>query len=114
MSAERARLGSRLTGIRDRIDAAYIDKLDGKISEEFWRRKTDEWTIEEHQATLAIDSLANAEIADRSLDAERVFELAIKAYSLYVSQDSAEKAKLLRLMCSNFSVDGVTVTPTYR
>jgi hypothetical protein len=43
-----------------------------------------------------------------------VFELANKAYLLYVSQNSDEKAKLLRLMCSNFSVDGVTVTPTYR
>jgi hypothetical protein len=114
LSAERTRLESRLTGIRNRIDAAYIDKLDGKISEEFWRRKTDEWTLEEQQVNLAIAGLTNAEMADRALDAERVFELVNKAYLLYVSQNSDEKAKLLRLMCSNFSVDGVTVTPTYR
>ena len=43
-----------------------------------------------------------------------MFELANKAYSLYVSHDSGEKAKLLRMMCSNFSVDGLTVTPAYR
>ncbi len=114
LSAERTRLESRLTGIRNRIDAAYIDKLDGKISEEFWRRKTDEWTLEEQQLKLAIDGLANAATSDRAVDAQRVFELSNKAYSLYVSQDSAEKAKLLRMMCSNFSVDGVSVTPSYR
>ncbi len=36
------------------------------------------------------------------------------AYSLYVSQDSVEKAKLLRMLFSNCSVDAVSVTPTYR
>jgi site-specific DNA recombinase len=114
LSAERTRFESRLTGIRNRIDAAYIDKLDGKISEEFWCRKTGEWTLEEHQVKLALDGLANAATSDRALDAQRLFELANKAYLLYVSQDSGEKAKLLRMMCSNFSVDGVSVTPTYR
>jgi hypothetical protein len=36
VSAERTRLESRLTGVRNRMDAAYADKLDGKIPEEFW------------------------------------------------------------------------------
>lgn len=45
---------------------------------------------------------------------ERIFELANKAYSLYVSQDSTEKAKLLRMLFSNCSVSDVSVTPTYR
>jgi hypothetical protein len=34
MSAERTRLESRLTAIRNRMEAAYIDKLDGKITED--------------------------------------------------------------------------------
>jgi hypothetical protein len=77
-------------------------------------RKTDEWTLEEQQVKLAIDGLAIAETTDRALDAQRVFELANKDYLLYVSQNSDEKAKLLRMMCSNFSVDSVTVTPTHQ
>jgi hypothetical protein len=51
---------------------------------------------------------------NRALDAQKVFELANKAYSLYFSQDSTERAKLLRMMCSNFSVDAVSGTPAYR
>lgn len=45
------------------MDAAYVDKLDGKISEDFWQRKMSEWQIEEHQVGMAIDGLASAEIA---------------------------------------------------
>jgi hypothetical protein len=43
-----------------------------------------------------------------------VLELAKKAYLLYVSRDSTEKANLLRMLCSNFSLDAVSVTPAYR
>ena len=91
---ERVRLTSRLTAIRNRMDAAYGDKLDGKIPEDFWERKMTEWRTEEKQVKLALDGLASSENTDRALDAQRVFELSNKAYLLCLSQDSAEKAKL--------------------
>ena len=37
------RLQQRLTAVRNRLDQAYLDKLDGKITEEFWSRKSAEW-----------------------------------------------------------------------
>jgi hypothetical protein len=33
------------------VDQAYQDKLAGKISEEFWMRKSGEWQEEENQPT---------------------------------------------------------------
>jgi site-specific DNA recombinase len=114
VSAERTRLEVRLTGIRSRMDAAYVDKLDRKIPEDFWERKMSDWRIEEQQMKMAIQGLSNAETGDRALDAQRIFELANRAHSLYVSQNPVEKAKLLRLMFSNFSIDAVSVTPTCR
>jgi hypothetical protein len=33
------------------MDQAYQDKLAGKISEEFWMRKSGEWQEEENQPT---------------------------------------------------------------
>jgi site-specific DNA recombinase len=114
VSSERTRLETRLTGIRNRMDAAYVDKLDGKIPEDFWERKMSEWRMEEQQVKMAIQGLSNAETGDRALDAQRIFELANKAYSLYVSQNPVEKAKLLKMLFSNCSVDAVSVTPTYR
>lgn len=114
LSAERSRLNARLTLIQNRMDAAYADKLDGKIPEDFWNRKMTEWRNKEQQVRMAIDGLASAENGDKVLDAQRVFELANKAYLLYILQDSTEKAKLLRMLCSNFSVDDVSATPAYR
>ena len=114
LSAERTRLESRITLVRNRMDAAYADKLDGKITEEFWQRKTSHWQMEEQQSKMALDGLASAETTDRALDAEKLFELANRAYYLYLSQDSAERAKLLRIMCSNFSVNAVSATPVWR
>ena len=71
LSAERARLESRITLNRSRMDAAYTDKLDGKITDEFWQRKRNDWQMEEQQAKMALDRLANAETSDRALDAEK-------------------------------------------
>ena len=49
--------------------------------------------MEEQQVQMAISGLANAEAGDRVLDAERVFELANKAYSVYISQYPVEKGQ---------------------
>ena len=76
------------------------------MSRDFWERKMSEWRTEEQQVKMAIDGLAIAEAGDRAL--------ANRAYLLYVSQDSTEKAKLLRMLCSNFSADTVSIEPTYR
>jgi catechol-2,3-dioxygenase len=43
------------------MDAAYTDKLDGKIPEDFWERKMSEWRVEEQQVKMAIDGLTSAE-----------------------------------------------------
>ena len=114
LQLERSRLELRLTGIRNRLDRAYTDKLDGKISEDFWERRTNEWRIEEQQLKAAIERVDNGDQEERALDAERVFELANRSYSLYVSHDRTEKARLLRTLFSSCSVDAIQATPTFR
>jgi hypothetical protein len=76
----------RLTAVRSRIDQAYTDKLDGKISEEFCPRKTAEWQLEEQQIVMAMQGLREAS-PDTLLNAKRTLELANKAYFLYVTQN---------------------------
>jgi hypothetical protein len=61
-----------MTGIRNRMDMAYVDKLDGKIPEDFWERKMSEWRMEEQQVKMAIQGLGNAETGNRALDAQRI------------------------------------------
>jgi site-specific DNA recombinase len=113
ITAQRNALQPRLTAVRRRIDQAYQDKLDGKIPEEFWKRKMAEWTREERSiqdALARLDQPAN----DRLLTAQRTLELANKAYSLYLTRNPQEQAQLLRMVLLNCAIDGASVQPTYR
>jgi catechol-2,3-dioxygenase len=38
----------------------YLDKLEGKIPEDFWERKMSDWRMEEQQVKMAIQGLINA------------------------------------------------------
>jgi hypothetical protein len=73
-----------------------------------------DWRAEEQQVRLALNGLESADACDQALDAQRILELSNKAHFLYFSQDSFEKAKLLRMLLSNCSVDAVSASPTYR
>jgi len=66
-------------------------------------------------STAQILTLARQESsAGNILAAKRILELANKAYSLYLTQNPTEQAKLLRLVLLNCSIDAVSVHPTYR
>ena len=111
--AEGERLKQRLAQVRGRIERAYVDKLDGKISEEFWAARTSDWSREEQQILIAMQGLAQ-QSPERIANRVRILELANKAYFLYLKQPPAEKAKLLRIVLSNCKVDATSVYPTYR
>jgi site-specific DNA recombinase len=98
--AENERLKLRLAQVRGRIERAYVDKLDGKISEEFWEKRSADWSHEEQQIVMAMEGLKQ-QSPERIIDGVRILELANKAYFLYLKQPPAEKAKLLRIVLSN-------------
>jgi site-specific DNA recombinase len=110
---ERDRLQRRLAGIRARMDQAYLDRLDKKISEDFWQRKNNEWQQEEQQVLLALNALQDAD-PDRLLTASRILELANKAYFLYLRQNPAEQGKLLKIVLLNCAIDGTSLYPNHR
>jgi site-specific DNA recombinase len=110
---ESERLKQRLAQVRNRIEQAYLDKLDGKISEEFWNTRSGNWVQEEQQILMALQGLQQGS-PERILDGVRILELANNAYFLYLTQPASEKAKLLRMVLSNCSVDAGSVYPTYR
>jgi site-specific DNA recombinase len=111
--SESERLRIRLAQARRRIEQAYLDKLDGKITEAFWEAKSSEWNQEEQQILMALDGLER-QSPERLLDGVRILELANKACFLYLKQPPAEKAKLLRIVLSNCKIDAASIEPTYR
>src|SRR5439155_13866901 len=50
-------LNQRLAQVQRRLDMAYQDKLDGKISEELWDRKYTEWQSEERNILTSVQLL---------------------------------------------------------
>ena len=113
ITTQRHVLEQRLASVRRRMDQAYQDKLDGKLPEAFWERNMGEWHEDEQRIQSALARL-QAPTTDRMLDTKRILELANKAYSLYLTQNPAEQARLLRMVLLNCAVDGVSVQPTYR
>ena len=111
---QRARLNRELETVRGRMDATYCDKLDGKISEEFWQRKQADWNAEEQRISLQLEALKEPNETNNLTDVRRIFELAQSAYSLYVTRKPAEQAELLRNVLLNCSIDGVSIYPTYK
>jgi hypothetical protein len=72
-----------------------------------------EWRHQEQCLVTSIGELNEAR-PERLLDAVRILELANKAHFLYLRQNSAEKAKLLKIAPSNCAINATNVYPTYR
>jgi site-specific DNA recombinase len=104
----------RLAALRTRMDQMYEDKLDGKVDEEFWTRKMNDWREQERQLQGVLERLSLPQTPENPLSARRILELANKAYSLYLTRNHAERGQLLKTVLLNCATDGVTVTPTYR
>jgi site-specific DNA recombinase len=107
-------LQQRLSTIRRRMDQIYEDKLDGNIDEEFWNRKQAEYREQERPLEASASSLNSPVTTITVLTAERIFELANKAYSLYRTRNLAERGELLKSVLLNCTTDGVDIWPTYR
>ena len=106
-------LQNQYNRLQSRIDQAYIDKVDGTITEEFWRGKAMEWQLEQEQIR---SRLATHEKANRAYFEEgiKILELANRAYSLYVQQTPHEQRRLLNVLLSNCTLTNGSLRPTYK
>jgi hypothetical protein len=72
-----------------------------------------EWREEQGKIRSKIERHENAHrnYLDEGI---KLLELSQKAYFLYEKQDSHQKARLLKIIQSNCTWDGVSICPTYR
>ncbi|MCB9743878.1 MAG: recombinase zinc beta ribbon domain-containing protein [Alphaproteobacteria bacterium] len=94
------RLEAECAKLQRRIDQAYVDKLDGLITEDFFRRKSSEWRSQQRNArsTIAKHEDANQAYMDEAL---MLLGLGQHAARLFSAQDATGKRKLLNFMVSN-------------
>lgn len=99
--------------IQHRLDAMYEDKLDGRIDQDFYDRKSSEWKLEQDAILKKIE---NHQGANRTYFNEgiKLLELAQRAVILYEKQDMQEKRRIINFVCSNSIWQDGTLVPNYR
>jgi site-specific DNA recombinase len=99
--------------LQHRLDAMYVDKLDGTISPAFFDQKSSEWRSEQADILRKIEQhqRANQTYVDEGV---RLLELAQRAIYLYERQEMREKRRLLDFVFSNSTWKDGCLIPTYR
>lgn len=86
--------------IQHRLDQAYLDKLDGKISEQFWLDQSKKWLLEKENLSLKLLSHQRAD-TNYLENANLIFELIKKAPALLNHAKVTQKRTLMSLLLSN-------------
>ena len=95
------------------IDAAYEDKLEGRIDLVFFNAKRTEWEGQRSEAQREMDRLAHASAKNMDM-AIAVFELANSAYDLLSRREPKEQRRLLEILLSNSELAAGDLTVTFR
>lgn len=97
-----------------RLDAIYVDKIDGKITAEFYEKKFREYTKTVEEAEDALKRL-NKGNADYYRAGYAIHELASRATDIYNSPKATveEKRLLLSKIFSNLSINDEVLKPNY-
>ena len=105
-------LKTRHTNLEKKIEMIYEDKLDGKIPEELWFRKHEQYKEEIRLIEKYIEQHTNANF-DYIESGIQLLNLAKNAYSLYSSQSDIEKRRVLKLLLSNCTLNAGIVHYEY-
>lgn len=91
----------QINKLQNRIDNLYTDKLDGKISEEFWREKHNKWYAEKDDL---LDRLKSINGAARTFDegANLLENFCKYAPQRYLEANAKTKQQILKIIGSNF------------
>jgi len=107
-----AQLQKRYADLQQKMDRAYEDLLDHKITDALWGRKSEEW----REAQIAVRAaMERHEQANQCYFDEgfRILGLAARAHDLWLTQEAKERRKLLDILLSNCSFDGERLRGTY-
>ncbi|MCK9265078.1 MAG: recombinase family protein [Deltaproteobacteria bacterium] len=108
-----AKLQAQYEKLQGRLDAMYEDKLDGRIGQDFYDRKSTAWKKEQDEILRKLERYQNA---NRSYMDEgvKILELAQRAVILYEKQNDQEKRRIINFVCSNSIWKDGSLIPNYR
>jgi len=108
-----ARLQQEHQRVQGRIEAMYVDKLDGRIDGDFYDRKATEFRARQARLKSDIETHRTA-MQTYAEQGARVRELAARAAELFEKQPAAEKRKLLDFVIAGCKWNGGELEPGFR
>ena len=99
--------------LQERINAMYVDKLDGVVDTAFFEKMSTQWRDEQNRCLREIE---RHQSADQSYMEEGVqlLELARNAQKLFEQQEPREKRRLLNFVLSNCTWEDGQVVANFR
>ena len=106
-------LNAQKNQLRNRIEQLYLDKLDGKISEEFWLSKHTEWSdsLINIQNNITAYEKTNINYLDMSGE---FLKICSEITELYKFGTVEEKQKMINYALQNFLAEGETLHYEYK
>jgi site-specific DNA recombinase len=108
-----ARLQIQHDTLQGRIEAMYVDRLDGRIDTAFFDRKASEWRNEQGRLTREIQAHRESDQVYLS-EGVQLLELAGRAHELFLMQPAREKRRLLNFVLSNCTWTDGKLDATFR
>ena len=97
------KLQDELLDIREKLDELYLDKIDKKISEDFWETTSKRWSEKQDKLLQAIEQLKHANI--NYLNAGiMALRLITSLHENYLTKRQHEKRDTLKLILSKRSI----------
>ena len=108
-----SRLQAEYRRLQSRIDAMFLNKLDGRIDTGFFDDKSPEWRGEQDRLLrdLATHRAANRTCIEQGV---QLLQLAHRAHQLFERQEAGEKRRLLNFLLSNCVWKAGALTAEYR
>jgi site-specific DNA recombinase len=96
------KMKARYDQIQARIETMYLDKLDGRITQEFFDKQSASWRREQHGVLRKIQDLEKATPApiDQAVD---LLQLTSRASELFLQQSAPEQRRLLNVVIEEAS-----------
>lgn len=99
--------------LQERINAMYVDKLDGVVDTAFFEKMSTQWRDEQNHCLREIE---RHQSADQSylVEGVQLLELARNAQNLFERQEPREKRRLLNFVLSNCTWEDGEVVANFR
>jgi site-specific DNA recombinase len=104
--AQLALMRERVVRLQGHMDRAYEDRLENRITEDFWRDRNRAWSAEKVRLEEEIRQREEKGPASVIPTVRKLLELAKNIVPLYKSADVSEKRRLLNYVCSNWTLTG--------